>query len=305
MSEKGTVQKNTSEYRTGMLSLISCQLIWGFCPIYWEALKPIPSWIIILYRALTMFVYAYIAARIRYSREQVWAPLRDKDVRRKYFSAGLILLINWSIYIWAMTSERVIQASIGYYIEPIVICAVGILLFREQLTKYNVTAMLFAMAAIILILIHYRQIPGVALGLAASWACYSAIKKTAEQPPILSMTYETMIYALISLFAIIYIESHGMGAVSMNVPGKYALMFLSGIVTLVPIGLFNIAATRVPLYVIGLCQYMSPSISLILGIFMFREPIDVVQIIAFAIIWTGLCFFSYGEIRNAKEHKAS
>ena len=284
MSEKGTVQKNTSEYRTGMLSLISCQLIWGFCPIYWEALKPIPSWIIILYRALTMFVYAYITARIRYSREQVWAPLRDKDVRRKYFSAGLILLINWSIYIWAMTSERVIQASIGYYIEPIVICAVGILLFREQLTKYNVAAMLFAMAAIILILIHYRQVPGVALGLAASWACYSAIKKTAEQPPILSMTYETMIYALISLFAIIYIESHGMG---------------------VPIGLFNIAATRVPLYVIGLCQYMSPSISLILGIFMFREPIDVVQIIAFAIIWTGLCFFSYGEIRNAKEHKAS
>ena len=305
MSEKGTIQKNTSEYRTGMLSLISCQLIWGFCPIYWEALKPIPSWIIILYRALTMFVYAYIAARIRYSREQVWAPLRDKDVRRKYFSAGLILLINWSIYIWAMTSERVIQASIGYYIEPIVICAVGILLFREQLTKYNVTAMLFAMAAIILILIHYRQIPGVALGLAASWACYSAIKKTAEQPPILSLTYETMIYALISLFAIIYIESHGIGAVSMNVPGKYALMFLSGIVTLVPIGLFNIAATRVPLYVIGLCQYMSPSVSLILGIFMFREPIDAVQIISFVIIWTGLCFFSYGEIRNAKERKAS
>ena len=119
------------------------------------------------------------------------------------------------------------------------------------------------------------------------------------------MTYETMIYALISLLAIIYIESHGMGAVSMNVPGKYALMFLSGIVTLVPIGLFNIAATRVPLYVIGLCQYMSPSISLILGIFMFREPIDAVQIISFVIIWTGLCFFSYGEIRNAKEHKAS
>ena len=296
--------RTVSEYRKGMTCMLAAMLIWGFCPIYWEALVPIPSWIIILYRIVTMFIYSYIGARIRYSREEIWGPLKDSAVRRKYFTAGLILTVNWSIYIWAMTSERVIQASIGYYIEPIVICAVGIIVFGEKLTKYNATAMGLALIAIILILIHYRQLPGVALGLSGTWACYSAIKKTAKQPAIIALVYETMIYAVIAFFAIIFIETRGIGAISMGIPGKYALMFLSGLVTLIPVALFGVAATRVPLFAIGLFQYISPSISLMLGIFFFKEPIDRVQIIAFIIIWTGLCFFSYGEIINAKQQKA-
>ena len=288
-----------NDYKKGVLCVLSCQLIWGFCPIYWQALVPIPSWIIILYRIVTMFVFSYIGARLRYSREEIWGPFRDAAVRRKYITAGLVLTVNWSIYIWAMTSERVIQASIGYYIEPIVICAMGIIVFKEKLTKYNITAMLFALTAILVILIHYRQIPGVALGLACTWAVYSAVKKTSEVPAIIALVYETMVYAVIALFAILYIEAKGIGALSMNIPGKYALMYLSGLVTLVPVALFAVAARKVSLFVIGLTQYISPTISLLLGIFLFREPVDSVQIIAFIIIWTGLCFFTYGEFRES------
>lgn len=298
MEKDISVNKQGSEYRTGVICVLACQLIWGFCPIYWQALEPIPSWIIILYRIVTMFVYSYAAARIMYSREEIWGPLRDRAVRRKFFTAGLILTINWSIYIWAMTSEHVIQSAIGYYIEPIVICAVGIIVFKEQLTIYNTIAMLFALIAIVIILIHYRQLPGVALGLAGTWALYSAIKKTAKQPAVIALVYETMIYAVIALIAVIYIESRGIGAISLGVPGKYALMFLSGLVTLVPVALFGAAAPKVPLFFIGLAQYISPTITLLLGIFLFGEPIDRIQIAAFIIIWTGLCFFTYGEFRR-------
>jgi len=290
-----------SDYKVGLLCVIGCQLFWGVCPIYWQALMPIPSWIIILYRIVTMFVYSYIAARLRFSREEVWGPLRDRAVRRKYFTAGLILTANWSTYIWAMTSGRVIQASIGYYIEPIVICAVGILVFREKLTKYNLTAMLFAAAAIVIILVHYRQVPGVALGLACTWAAYSAIKKTSDMPVLLTMVYETMVYAVICFFAIIYIETRGIGALSMGVPGKYALMFLSGLITLIPVGLFSVSAKKVSLLVIGLCQYISPTMSLLLGIFVFKEPFDRVQAVALLIIWAGLAVFTYGEFVSAKK----
>ena len=283
------------DYRTGVISVLACQLIWGFCPIYWQALEPIPSWIIILYRIVTMFIFSYIAAWFRYSREEIWGPLRDRKVRTRYFTSGLILTINWSIYIWAMTSEHVIQAAIGYYIEPLVICAVGIIVFKEKLTKYNMTAMAFALVAIMIILMHFRQLPGVALGLAGTWAVYTAIKKTAKQPAIISLVYETMIYAVIALFAIIYIETKGIGGISMGVPDKYALMFLSGLVTLVPVALFSVAAPKVSLFIIGLAQYISPTITLLLGIFLFKEPIDRVQIIAFVIIWTGLCFFTSGD----------
>ena len=295
----------SSEYRTGVLCMMGCQLIWGFLPIYWQSLEPIPSWVIILYRIMTMFVYSYIAARLRYSREEIWGPLRDRAVRIKYFTAGLILTANWSLYIWAMTNEHVIQASIGYYIEPLMICAVGIIVFKEKLTKYNLTAMLFALAAIVLILVHYRQVPGVALGLAGTWTVYSAIKKTAEKPALIALVYETMVYAAFAVIAIVYIEAKGIGAAGMGVPGKYALMYLSGLVTLIPVALFGVAARKAPLLFIGLAQYFSPTISLLLGIFMFREPIDLTQIVTFVIIWTGLGFFTYGEITSARRKALS
>ena len=290
-----------SEYRLGVILVIACQLFWGVCPIYWEALVPIESWKIILYRIFTMFIYAYIAGRTRYSREEIFGPLRDRAVRRKYFFAGLILTANWSIYVWAMTSEHVVQASIGYYIEPIVICAVGIIFFKEKLTKYNLTAMLFALAAIILILVHFRQVPGVALGLAGTWASYSEIKKTSDKPVLLTMVYETMLYAALALPAIIYIEATGNGVIAMNMPVKYAMLFLSGLITVIPVGLFGAAAKKVPLLVIGLAQYISPTITLLIGVFMFGEPIDAVQITAFGIIWIGLTIFTYGEFKHAKE----
>ena len=293
--------QDRSEYRTGILLVIGCQLFWGVCPIYWQALDPIESWKIVLYRILTMFVYAYIVARTRYSREEIFGPLGERAVRRRYFLAGLILTANWSIYIWAMTSERVVQASIGYFIEPIVICAVGIVFFREKLTKYNVTAMSFALAAIVLILVHFRQVPGVALGLAGTWAAYSAIKKTSDKPVLITMVYETMVYAALALPAIIYIEAARKGVVAMGVPGKYALLFLSGLITLIPVGLFGAAAKKVSLLVLGLAQYISPTMTLALGVFLFKEPFDKVQVIAFIIIWIGLAFFSYGEYKSAKE----
>ena len=290
-----------NKYRTGLICVLACQLMWGFLPIYWQALDPIESWKIILYRIFTMFVYSYIAARFRFSREEIWEPFRKAEIRRKYFIAGLILTANWSIYIWAMNSGRVIQASIGYYIEPIVICAFGIVIFREELTRYNAAAMVCAIIAVIVILLHYRQLPGVALGLAFTWAAYSAIKKTSGINPVIALVYETMIYAAFALVAIIFIEMKGVGAISVHVPGKYALMFLSGLVTLIPVALFGFAAKSVPLVVIGIVQYISPTISLLLGIFVFREPFDRVQLIAFLIIWTGLIIFTSGEIKISRQ----
>ena len=289
-----------SDYKVGLLCVLGCQIFWGFCPLYWSSLVPIPSWIIILYRIVTMFVYTYIGARSRYSAEEIWRPLKDRSVRLKYTASGLVLTVNWSIYIWAMTTERVIQSAIGYYIEPLVICAVGVIVFKEKLTKYNLTAMCFALAAIVIILVHYGQLPGVALGLAGSWALYSAIKKTEDRPVLISLVYETFPFAVIAVAVILFIECKGMGALSLGIPGKYALMYLSGLVTVIPIALFSVSAKKVPLFVLGLAQYMSPTITLLLGIFVLGEPIDMTQIEAFLIIWTGLIFFSIGEFRSLR-----
>ena len=253
-----------------------------------------------------MCVYCYIVSRFSYSNKEILEPLKkDRSLIWKHFIAGAILAINWSTYIWAMTTGHMIQASIGYYIEPIVICLFGVVIFREKFTKYNVTAMGLAVISLTVMLIHYGQIPGVALGLAFTWACYSAIKKSTARPPLIELVYETMFYAVLAVVAIIYIETKGIGALSLGVPGKYALMFLSGLITLIPIALFGSAAKKVTLFVIGLAQYISPTITLLLGIFAYKEPIDRVQVISFAIIWIGLVFFSYGEYKNNLEQLES
>lgn len=300
-SELKSLSSDNKEYKIGILSILFCQIWWGLCPVYWQALEPIESWKIIIYRIFTMFVYSYIVARTQYSRAEIFGPLKEKSVRRLYFFAGLVLTANWSIYIWAMVSERVIQSAIGYYIQPIVVCVVGIIFFKEKLTKYNITAMVLASIAIVIMLIHYRQVPGVALSLAGTWALYSAIKKASDKPVLLTLVYETMIYAAIALIAIVYIEAKGIGVLSMHLPGKFALLLLSGLVTLIPVGLFGVSAKRVPLLAIGMLGYISPTITLLLGIFVFKEPIDTTQIISFVIIWIGLVFFSYGEYKRSKE----
>ena len=299
--DRTALDNKSSDYRNGIICVLACQLIWGFLPVYWQALVPIPSWIIILYRMTTMFIYSYIAARLRYTKEEIWGPLKEKGAVKRYLIAGALLTANWSIYIWAMTTGHMIQSSIGYYIEPIVICLFGVVIFKEKFTKYNATAMALATIALVVMLIHYRQLPGVALGLAFTWATYSAIKKSSKNPPVIELVYETMFYAVFAVIGILVIETRGIGALSLGVPGKYALMFLSGLVTLIPIALFGSAAKKVSLFVIGLTQYISPSITLLLGIFAYKEPIDRVQLISFAVIWIGLIFFTYGEYKNNKE----
>lgn len=295
-------QDKNSEYKSGLITVILCQLIWGVLPIYWASLTPIPSWIIIMYRMFTMCVYCYIVSRFSYSNKEILEPLKkDRSLIWKHFIAGAILAINWSTYIWAMTTGRMVQSSIGYYLEPLVICLFGIFIFKEKLTKYNATAMLLALIALSVMLIHYGQLPGVALILAFSWACYSAIKKTTKNSNIVELVYETFFFAVIAIIGILVIEAKGIGGLSYGVPGKYALMFLSGLVTLVPVVLFGMAARKVSLFVIGLTQYISPTITLLLGIFAYGEPIDRVQIISFIVIWIGLAIFSYGEFKTHHE----
>lgn len=299
--ERNVLKNNNRDYKIGLICVLASQLIWGFLPAYWQALVPIPSWIIILYRMTTMFIYSYIAARLRYTKEEIWTPLKEKGAVVRYLIAGALLTANWSIYIWAMTTGHMIQSSIGYYLEPIVICLFGVVIFKEKFTRYNLTAVVFAAVALIVMLIHYGQLPGVALGLAFTWATYSAIKKSSKNPPLVELVYETMFYAVFAVIGILVIETKGIGALSLGVPGKYALMFLSGLVTLIPIALFGSAAKKVSLFIIGLTQYISPSITLLLGIFVYKEPIDRVQLLSFAVIWIGLVFFTYGEYKSHKE----
>lgn len=290
-----------SEYRAGLIASIGCMTLWGILPVYWKALVPINSSVIIIYRIFLVCVFAIIGAKLKFSWKEIFGPIsHDWKLALKFLGAGAVITINWSTYIWAVNAGHVIEASIGYYIEPLMVCLFGMIFFKERLTRYKTAAMVLAIIAVVILLVHFHAIPGISLGIALSFAVYSAIKKTVPEPPLISLVYETIFFAPPALAVIIYLETHRIGAMGVGETYQYVLLMLCGLLTVIPLSMFASAAQKVPMFTLGLTEYISPTLSLILGVFIYREPFDGVQFLAVAIIWVGLVIFSYGELRESR-----
>lgn len=289
-------------YKNGLIYALSCAVIWGFLPIYWNALNPISSLVVIFYRialmTLTCFAVEFYQKR---NIKQIFAPLfADKKKIWTYIIAGVLITMNWSIYIWSVQAGYVIQASMGYFLEPLLVCLLGMIIFKEKANKWKKISLGLALAGMMVLVVGYKELPLIAIGLATSFGIYTAIKKRVDLPPLQSLLYETIFIAPIALLVVFWMEGSGIGALETGGSVKFILLLFSGLATAVPMGLFCAAAKNLPLLTLGLVQYISPSISLILGIFLFREPFDIIQFSAFAIIWIGLVFFSYGELTDIR-----
>ena len=289
---------NKKDYRQGLISVLGSSVWWGIMPIYWQWLKPIDSIVIIFYRIVLVALVCLIAALIVHKKEEILAPLKDKKLMAKLIIAGVIITLNWSLYIYAVNSENVIQSCIGYYIEPLVVCLFGMIFFGEKVNRHKAIALIMGAIGVVAVVFYFKQVPSLALSIAFSFAIYAAIKKGLGMPPIISLLYETIFLAPIALGIVIYIETHGIGALAVATGGKYFLLMFCGLFTAFPLVLFANGANKTSMFILGLTEYISPTISLFLSIFYFKEEFYPVQLIAFAVIWTGLVFFTIGEYRE-------
>jgi chloramphenicol-sensitive protein RarD len=294
----------SKEYEQGIAFAILCAILWGFLPIYWKALVPIDPLLILFYRIVLACGFSLILALYFYKWSGIVKPLKQKGILPTFFIAGILVSFNWGLYIWAVSNDHVIQACIGYYIEPLVVCIFGILFFHERMNRYKLVAFLLACLGVAVMLIYYKEVPVIALSLAVSFACYAAIKKKVRLDAVLALLYETMFLAPAALAAILYFELAGRGAAANAEPFQWGLLVFAGMFTATPLMLFSMAANRVSLITLGIMEYISPSITLLLGIFIFKEPFDKVQLATFAIIWAGLVVFTVGEIKESKERTA-
>lgn len=292
---------NKKEYEQGVACAILCAVLWGFLPVYWKHLHPINPMVILLYRIVLAFGFALILALYLFKWDGIIKPLKEKGILRTFFLAGVIISANWGTFIWAVNNDRVIQTCIGYFIEPLFVCCFGILFFQERMNKYKLAAFIMACAGVCVILIYYHEIPVIALSLAVTFATYAAIKKKYKLNAVLALLYETMLLVPFALAAILYFELTGRGAVAVAEPPQLGLLALAGILTGTPLMLFAMATNRISLITLGITEYISPSITLLLGIFVFREPFDRIQLVTFSIIWVGLVIFTIGEIKENKE----
>ena len=288
------------DYKIGMIAATGCSVLWGVLPIYWQMLRPIESSVIIFYRIFLVGLITGILSLKLYGIGEIKRNLKPKGNFIKYLVAGLLITSNWSIYIWAVNANHVIQTCVGYYIEPLMVSVFGLIFFREKLTVYKGTALAFAAAGVVVILFHFMEVPFIALGLALTFATYAAIKKAFNLPAVLALFYESMVIMWPALGVVIWLECTGQGALCVATPGKYALLLCCGFLTVLPLGLFGSAATKIPLVTLGQLEYLSPSITLVIGIFLMHEPFDLVQFLSFVIIWIGLVIFTIGEIKDSK-----
>lgn len=289
------------EYKLGMAAALGSAVIWGFLPIYWQALRPIDSVVIIFYRIVFVALVTFLLSLRIYGLKAILAPLRIKGNKPKFFLAGLLITVNWSIYIAAVNADYVIQTVIGYYIEPLMVSVFGVLIFHEKLNRYKVISLSMALLGVLIMVLYYGRFPVIALSLALTFAIYTAFKKSYRLEAVLSLFYETMFLVPPALIMVFYYESRGIGAFDVGSGFQIFLLSLIGICTSAPLILFTMGANRISMVNLGIIEYVSPSISLILGIFLFREPFDRVQFLCFVIIWIGLAVFTYGESKEQKK----
>lgn len=295
VTERGKAGQN------GLFCAILCYILWGCLPIYWKAMIPIDSFVIIFYRTFLAGMTCFLFSLKLYGWQEIRDNLKPKGAKQRHFLAGMLIATNMGLYVWAVNSGHVIQTSIGYYMQPLVVSLCGILFFKEKLTKCTAAALAMVVAGLLIYLIHLGQMPMMALAMAGVFGGYAVVKKGATTPAALSLFYEMMYFMPIMLILIVYLELTGQGAIGTGAPYQYGLLLLSGIATAGPLMLFSLAAGKLPLITLGLIEYINPTIQLLLGIFLFGEAFDMGQLAAFAVVWAGLAIFLLGERRTDRE----
>lgn len=290
-----------NEKTVGVVYAVAAYTLWGVLTIYWKLIDSVFPIEILSNRIVWAFVFtvAIIAAT------KQWGELKriakDKKQMTYIFIASILIAFNWGLYIWAVNSNKIIDASLGYYINPLVAVALGVVIFKEKLSLWQGIAISTAFFGVIIKALQYGKIPWISLGLAISFGLYGAMKKFVKANSIVGLTLET---TMITPIAAIYIASRqfsGVGAFGRESTVVILLLIGSGVVTAVPLLLFASAARRLPLSVIGFTQYISPTISLFIGIFMYHEGFTSIDMISFVFIWSALVMYSLSQIQRTED----
>ncbi|MDQ1830073.1 EamA family transporter RarD [Massilia scottii] len=279
--------------RTGILSAALAFLCWGLFPLYFHALKEVPPAQIMGHRVLWSLLFLVIVLTIRQQWKWLGALRQQPRVVASFALSALLLSFNWLLYIWAVNSGHVIEASLGYFINPLFNVMLGYLVLKERLRIGQWAAIALATCGVLWLTWQAGRMPWIALLLAASFGGYGLLRKTASLGALEGLSFETMLLFPFALGFVIWLTMTGDNAF-LNSPsnGTRWLLIASGPITAIPLLLFASGARKIPLSVLGLLQYIGPTIQLSLGIFLFHEAFTQERMIGFAIIWSALALYA-------------
>ncbi|MFB7109012.1 EamA family transporter RarD [Streptomyces sp. NPDC056190] len=289
-----------SERRTGLLNGVAAYGMWGLVPIFWPLLKPAGAVEILAHRMV--WSLAFVAVALLVVRRWAWVGELLRQPRRLALVviAAAVITVNWGVYIWSVNSGHVVEASLGYFINPLVTIAMGVLLLKERLRPVQWAAVGTGAAAVVVLTIGYGRPPWISLCLAFSFATYGLVKKKVNLGGIESLTAETAVQFLPALGYLLWLGAHGTSTFAAEGAGHAALLASTGIVTALPLVCFGAAAIRVPLSTLGLLQYMAPVFQFLLGVAYFHESMPAERWAGFALVWLALTLLTWDGLRTAR-----
>ena len=268
----------------GLWYAIGAYLTWGLFPVYWKWLEQVPAVQLIGHRIDWSFVMLLGIILVTRQWKKFRAAALTGRVLRIYTVSALLIGSNWLIYVWAVTSGYIVEASLGYFINPLFSVLLGMLFLRERLRPLQWLPVGLAAAGVLYLTFIYGS-------LAFTFGLYGLVKKTAPLGSLYGLTLETGLLFLPALAYLLYVNATGSGAFLHSSPTANLLMVGAGLVTIVPLLMFSSAARQIPLSLVGILQYITPSMQFLLGVLVYREAFSLHQLLGFGIVWLGLIIF--------------
>jgi chloramphenicol-sensitive protein RarD len=297
------------ENATGIIYTAGAYLLWGILPIYWKFINEVPALEILAHRIIWSFIFVLIIVvllkrkrlknffQVQMSQKKTWLGL---------LLASLFISTNWLIYIYAVNTNHIVEASLGYYINPLIAVMLGVLVLREKMNVWQLVSFVLAGIGVIYMTLSVGKLPWISLVLALSFGFYGLSKKLIKVDSILGLLLETLFVLPFALLFLVYLGVNDQHSFSTGSLKNDLFLVGSGIATGLPLLWFGIGAQKIPLYMVGFLQYISPTISLILGVLMYGESFTKDHVITFACIWLAIAIFTMSNIRQViKKRKVS
>jgi chloramphenicol-sensitive protein RarD len=289
----------------GVLYGVSAYLMWGFFPIYFKALQVVPSLEIMLHRVVWSFIFVASLIMLRREWPKLRESLRNPRLLLVYILSALLLATNWLVYIYGINSGQIVETSLGYFINPLVSVALGVIILRERLRPLQWAAIGIAALAVIYLTVQVGSPPWIALALAFSFGLYGLIKKIAPLGALQGLSLETGLLFIPAALYLLFLDFQGAGAFGQVSLSVTILLALAGIITATPLLLFARAARAISLTLLGILQYIAPTVQFLLGVFLYNEPFTLTRLVGFSIIWIALLIFTFEGLNERRKRITS
>ena len=289
-----------AERRIGTLAGVAAYTLWGLFPLVFHQLRSVGAVEVLMHRVIWSFVVVMVLLRLRGDRRWYEEVRERPNGLSRLTAAGLLIATNWLVYIWAVNHDHVLEAALGYYINPLITVALGVVVLGEQLRRMQLVALGFAATAVLVLTVAFGRVPWIALVLACTFAAYGYLKKAVSVRATAALAVETAVLLPVALVGMAVLLARGDAAIGQGSGGRDALLVSLGVVTAVPLLLFGTAASRIPLSLLGLLQYLTPTMQLILGVAVFHEALPPERLVGFVLVWIALILLGVDAVRHAR-----